>query len=49
MKICTRSELKEYKNTSKFYEKYSYLGQELDNKFDELKAYNKQKEDKQHC
>lgn len=29
--------------------KYSYLGKELDNKFDELKEYNKQKEDKQHC
>ncbi|CEN87318.1 hypothetical protein [Paraclostridium sordellii] len=32
-----------------FMKKYSYLGQELDNKFDELKAYNKQKEDKQDC
>lgn len=32
-----------------FMKKYSYLGQELDNKFDELKVYSKQKEDKQHC
>lgn len=32
-----------------FMKKYNYLGQELDNKFDELKAYSKQKEDKQHC